>query len=346
MTEPRSLLLVQLYHLGDVLLATPAVRAARRAFPHARIDFVTGAAGAEALGGNAQLNAVHVWERGVRPRLRLMRALRDARYDAVVDFHSRPSTAQLVLATRATVRIGLEGRGPRTLAYTHVLPRERGPVYMALQKLRLLAPLGIDPRSADLRLELTPGDADREHARATLRAHGLDAGAPVVAISPVSRHAFKQWGSERWAAVADRLADAGARILITSGPGELDQAAAVAAAMRNPAVWRYGETSVKQLAALYQRCTLWLGNDGGAKHVAAAVGTPTIAVTRWRLGPVWSDTTPGSGQLAFDPPPPQGCDRDCPRCEHIGCLAAVSVDDVADAALARLRPVSLARRHA
>lgn len=335
------LLLLQLYHLGDVALATPAIRAARQAFPSARIDFVTGVAGAEVLAGNPHLERIHRWQRGLSHGTELLRTLRAARYDAVVDLHSRPRTALMTAATRAPARIGLVGRGPRNRAYTHLLPREPGPVYMALQKVRLLEPLGIDPCSAELRLEVFLDEDDRAFAASVWQQHALDGAEPVVAVSPVARHHFKQWGAERWAALADRLADEGARVLITNGPGERDQARAVADSMRHPAVWQYGETRVRQLAALYQRCALWIGNDGGPKHLAVAVGTPTISVVRWGLAPVWCDTRPGSQQLGFDPPPPQGCDRRCPQCTHVGCLGAVTVDQVAEAALARLRPQPL-----
>jgi ADP-heptose:LPS heptosyltransferase len=70
--------------------------------------------------------------------------------------------------------------------------------------------------------------------------------------------------------------------------------------MRYAAVVNHGATTIHHLAALYERCTLWLGNDGGPRHVAAAVKTPTLAVFRRRLGAVWSDLRPGSGQYAID----------------------------------------------
>lgn len=343
-----SVLLVQLHYLGDVLLATPAVRAARRAFAGARIDFVAAGPGAEALQGNPYLDHVHRFERSVRGRLSTVRALRAVRYDVVVDFHSQPSTAQLVAATRAPVRIGLVGRGPRNLAYTQLLPRERGPVYMPLQKLRMLAPLGVEPCAAgtwppgelvpraqpqvepDLRLDLALTAEDHAFARAVFEQHRLVDDAPVVAVSPVARHAFKQWGAERWAGVADSLLAEGVHVLLTHGPGEQEQAAAVVTHMRHEPVWRYGHTTIKQLAALYARAALWVGNDGGPKHLAAAAGTPTISVARSRLGSVWSDLRPGSGQLAVEPPP--GHD-----------LSTLSVGEVGDAVCAYLTAASRSR---
>lgn len=271
---PTRILLIQLYHLGDVLLTTPAIRATRQKYPDAHIDFLTGALGGQALEGNPHLDNILVDpKRG---------DLRRARYTMVADMHSVPRTALYTFSTRARIRAGVRGRGPRNLAYTHLRERELGATYMAEQKLRVLAPLGVT--SGSLELEIC-------HAQAQGKAREILAGLPrpVVAVSPVAKHAFKQWGAERWAAVADHLAEQGASILITSGPGEAEQARAVGERMKHPALWQYGKTTVSELAALYAECALWLGNDGGPKHIAVAARTPTVTVYRKRLGRVWSD---------------------------------------------------------
>jgi heptosyltransferase III len=286
MTVPDSLLLIQLYHLGDVMLTTPAIRAARRAFPKARIDVATRSLGAQALDGNPHLDHILI-----DPSFA---DLRHAHYDAVIDMHSVPRSALFTWATRAHVRIGIRGSWPRNYAYTRLFKREPGHVYMALQKLKLLTPLGVDVAAADLRLEIAIDEGQRARARQLL----APLPRPVVAISPVAKHAFKQWGAAKWAAVADALAVAGASILITSGPGEEAQAEAVAQAMNQPALWQYGRTSVRELAAMYAECALWLGNDGGPKHIATAAGTPTVTVNRRRLGGVWSnDADPNQIQI-------------------------------------------------
>lgn len=284
----QRILLIQLRHLGDVLLATPTIRAARVAFPDAHIDFLTGALGAQALEANPHLDNILV-----EPSLlQLFRT----HYDAVADMHSMPRTALRVAATRAPLRVGIRGRGPRNLVYTDLLDRVPGPVYMARQKLRVLEPLGVITENADLSLEIVIDEEQRSWARETLSRLAR----PVVAISPVAKHAFKQWGEVRWSVVADALASAGAAILITSGPGEEAQAETVAREMKRPALWQYGPTTVRQLAALYAECKLWVGNDGGPKHIAVAAGTPTVSVVRGILGGLWSDLRPGSKQIALN----------------------------------------------
>jgi ADP-heptose:LPS heptosyltransferase len=286
--HPRSLLLIQPRWLGDVLLCTPAIHAARAALPAARIDFATEPAGAAVLEGNPDLDDTIVATPGTG-RLQLLRRLHRARYDAVVDFRSTGSTALMTAATGAPVRVGLRGRGFRNVAYNRLLPKEKDPVYMARQKLAMLAPIGIDVAGADTSLRIAIGEAERQRAGEIRERCGFSDDDVVVAISAVSRVQAKQWGTDRWAAVADRLARRGIRILLTSGPGERDQAAAVAERMTMHACWDYGPTTLRELAALYAHCSLWIGNDGGPKHIAAAAGTRTITVFRGRIGGVWTD---------------------------------------------------------
>lgn len=292
----RRVLLVQLRNMGDVLLCTPAVRALKQACPEAQLDFLTGATGAHALNGSLHLAEVLVWpaERGAR--WRMLRELRRRKYDAVLDFQSHPRTYWIAWTTRAPRRIGIRKRGPRNLAYTHLVPRVSTEVYQPRQKLALLSPLGVtvDPATADVRLEAAVGEPERARADEIFARHGLMGDHPVVAVSAVSKLPVKQWGAERWAVVADVLADAGARVLLTSGPGERAQAEAVARRMRHPAVWDYGSTTIPELAALYECCALWAGNDGGVLHVAAAAGIPTLCIIHHGMGPTWSDTSQGS----------------------------------------------------
>jgi heptosyltransferase III len=330
---PRSILFIRLWGLGDVLLSTPAVHAARIAYPHARITYLTAAAGADALSDNIDVDALIIARRGLEPMLRAITEVRRRRFDAVVDLHSTARTAYFVAASRARWRIGFEGRGPRRAFYTEQRGRRLTGDYAVLEFMRLLELLGVPlPDDPDLQLRMGIGATHQGWARDVWTRHALDA-TRVVAMSPVSALPFKQWGTAKWAAVADALADAGVRVVLTHGPGERAQAEAVVKAMRHEPIWDLGVTSVRQLAALYERSVLWIGNDGGAKHVAVAAGTPTVTVSRYTMGAPWTDTRPGQRHFFIERPPPQGCDFRCSRCPHLGCLMAV--EPAAVTALAR-----------
>jgi ADP-heptose:LPS heptosyltransferase len=334
--EIERVLLIQSRWMGDVLLCTPSVRALRRAFPGAHLAFASEASGVDALRGNPHLDELLVLEHGWNAALRVHREVRSRRFDAIVDFRSTASTARVTALSGAKLRIGWRGRGPRNLAYTHLLQRRNGEEYVARQKLRLLAPLGIDWWGTDASLEISLGEAERTYASRLWESQRLT-GQRVVALSPLSRTRHKQWGAARWAAVGDALADQGARVLLASGPSEAGQAHAVADRMRNAVVACTDAANVRDLAALYSRCSLWVGNDGGLRHVAAAAGVPTVTVFRWQQTPYWSDPDPAAAQVALEAPPPGGCDRRCDSCAHLACLGAVDIDRVVDAARQQLR---------
>jgi ADP-heptose:LPS heptosyltransferase len=97
----RRILLIRLHHLGDVLLTTPAIRALRGAFPDATIDFVTRGPAVELLAGNAGVDSVLPYGAGVRGAIGVLREVRRRGYDAVVDFHSTPGSAQIAWVSRA-----------------------------------------------------------------------------------------------------------------------------------------------------------------------------------------------------------------------------------------------------
>lgn len=327
----RRLLLIQPRWLGDVLLCTPAVRAARCALPHAHIAFLTEPAGAAALEDNPDLDEIIVARRGRRGGL--LKRVRDERFDAVVDFRSTGSTALVTAASGATIRVGTRGTGLRNLAYTVLLPRERRPIYMARQKIDMLAPIGITAPGADLALRIAIGPAQRRRATDILAHAGMADGRPIVAVSAVSRVPDKQWGAEHWAAVADRLAEAGAHVLLSSGPGEAEQVHRVAELMGHRAAFDYGATTIRELAALYERCALWIGNDGGPKHVAVAAGTPTLTASRHGISAVWTEPDSAHHQV-LEAGPPDSCAPPCSRCGTGRCFGPLEEHAVADAALA------------
>ena len=194
----RRILLTRLHYLGDVLLTTPALRRLRQAHPDARIDYLTRASGAQALARNPYLDEVIVYpqEGGVRAEWALLGALRARRYDAVVDFLSTARSARAVWASRARLRIGVHGRGPRNALYTELLPKERAlAVYAAERMVRMLAPLGVDVAGDDLSLDLAIAAPERAWAAQVLEGLGArDDRTPLVVISAVSARSLQAVG--------------------------------------------------------------------------------------------------------------------------------------------------------
>jgi ADP-heptose:LPS heptosyltransferase len=184
-----------------------------------------------------------------------------------------------------------------------------------------------------------PSQQDIAWADQWIAAQGL-AGAPLVVLHPGTGGPAKLWFPERWAAVADALAAAGARLVLTGGPDEQALAAEVAASMRSSALVLAGQTNLGQLAALLRRAALVLGVDSGPLHLAAAQGTPTLHLygpgDAGRFGP-WGDRA-GHVVLRADLwCSPCGEFAACPRgLARPECMERIDVTQVVERALAIL----------
>jgi lipopolysaccharide heptosyltransferase II len=274
--RPQRILLIQLRAMGDVVLTTPVFRVLKRRYPEARIDFVTQSAIAELLASDPHLHQVIPYPyvpQDVPGAIRFALGLRRNRYDVVIDFLGTPATALMCLASRAPVRIGYNLR-VRRLAYTHYDQDYPGAVYNPLAKFSLILPLGIN--DAETRTQIVVPQKAREWAVEQFRELGLD-GRSLIAISPCAQAPARRWLPGRFAEVADWLQDNGFGVVYTWGPGERDYVKNVAAQQKNPALLS-APTSLPQLAALLERCRLLLCNCTGTKHVAVAVGTPTLTI--------------------------------------------------------------------
>ena len=231
-------------------------------------------------------------------------------------------------ASGAPRRIGFAFRF-RRWAYTDAVALPEGLRYTPLDKAALLAPLGLALDSPAT--ELFPGEAERGEAERLLASLGVERGDLLVALMPVSRQPYKVWPLERFARLADRLIERhGAKVLMVSGPGEEGIVRAVRAAMRHEALPDYPVPSLPGLAALLERCRLYVGNDAGPRHFAIAVGTPSVGIFGRPFPENW--TPPGDARhrtVAHDP----GCKRACtfPRCDHLSCIRGVSEEAVQEA---------------
>jgi heptosyltransferase-2 len=202
--------------------------------------------------------------------------------------------------------------------------------YLAL--VRTLGAVEADPRpSLGLPASLL------EQADALLRARGVAPGRTVVGLNAGATYGeAKCWPQERFASLARLLRDRlGAAILAVGGAAERERAGAVCAPLGPDGINVAGETTVAQLAALAARCAVFVSNDTGPMHLAAAVGTPVVALfgpTSFRRTGPWGPTH----RIVCAPVPCSPCyRRECDRGE--GCMAAIPVERVREAVEQLLR---------
>ncbi len=210
--------------------------------------------------------------------LRVAAELRRADYDAAVVF--RPDHwwgALLALAAGIPIRLGYAVPGTDRFLSDAEPPAPT--LHAAEQSLhlaeRLLALAGASPTARPCRPLFGTRDDERRAADVLWQRHRLHA-RPVVAIQPTAGAPLKRWPGDWWAHVADSLTRAGYGILLTGGPGDAAALSAVAERMTTPPAARLADLPLGVAAALFERCALLVGLDGGAAHLAAAIGTPTV----------------------------------------------------------------------
>jgi ADP-heptose:LPS heptosyltransferase len=270
-------LLLQLKRVGDVLLCTPLVRAIREQEPSARILFLTEEANEPVLRGNPRCDAILT----IPPRMGIgeWRALRERlRTEApatAIDFSGTPRSCIITALSGAPVRVGFRVRAPRRWLYNKVVVPNLN-AYTVERRLDLLRALGI--RERGLATEIYLDEKDRSEAERILAETGFAPRTPIVAIAPTSRRDAKRWAAEGFARAAALARETiRGEILILCGPGEEEQAEEVR--RRIPSA-RMPERPppLRTAAAMIERARILIANDGGLKHVAVALGVPTVTI--------------------------------------------------------------------
>ncbi|HEV8663096.1 MAG TPA: lipopolysaccharide heptosyltransferase II [Candidatus Methylomirabilis sp.] len=328
--------------VGDALLMTPALASVRRTFPKAHLSLLVRPWVADLFRGNPAVDEVLLYESagghgGLTGKLRLARELRRRRFDLAVLFQNAFDAALIAWLARIPERVGFATQGRGWLLTRPVsLPPELRRRHQVEYYLGLVRALGWSEAPTELVLSLST--TEQEQADALLREAGCDGTVPIVALNPGAVYgSAKRWPAERYAALADRLAVEGYRPLLVGAPSDAGAAAEVRAAAERPQALAdlTGRTGLKTLAALLRRCSAFVSNDTGAMHVAAAAGTPLVAI----FGPTDPATTAPVSRRAILLRRPVFCSpcllRDCPI-DH-RCMRGVSVDEVHEALLTLLR---------
>ena len=316
--------------IGDAVMATPALGAIREAWPMAHITVIANPLVAELFVFHPGCDRVLRFDkqtahRGIGGLWDFCRVLRKERFDLAILLQNAVEAAFMATLAGIPRRAGYrtDGRGLLLTAGVAAVDKKHG-MHHVDYYLHLLRQLGVAGGDRRLRLALTP--AEEQWA-----ADRLGSG-DWIAINPgASYGAAKRWFPERFAAVADALADEfGARIVLTGGPGEAGIGDDIARAMRTPSLNLIGTTSVRELMAVLARCRLVVTNDSGPMHIAAAFGTPIVAV----FGPTDHTTTSPLGEQCRIVRHAADCApcmlRECPT-DH-RCMAGISAADVLAAA--------------
>jgi len=337
---PRSILIIRLSAIGDIIMASALIPALRGAYPDARLVWLTDEANVGLLRNNPRLDRVIVWPRRrwrqlLKARryrecfgefLALIRTLRSERFDWVLDLQGLLKSGLWAFLSGGRQRIGLGSREGSQFLMSRVISREVESVRIGKEYLKLACELGIEP--GRFNMDVAVSEQEKTEADALLKAAGI-AGAFAV-IAPCTTRPQKHWFDDRWSELSARLTSAwGLPVVMLGGPADQTRAQAITA--RAPSlVDLTGQTSLGQCAAIIQGASLLMGVDTGLTHLGIAMQTPTLAL----FGSTRPYLDPGDAvaSVLYEPLPCSPCRRR-PTCGgEFTCMRLLTVDKVLAAA--------------
>jgi lipopolysaccharide heptosyltransferase II len=367
------ILVVKMAGIGDLLLATPALQALRDTYPQARIDLLLTPDSSGLLNNWEVINNTIVLDKYLfdhpkqilkNPQAllqlkELWQTLRAGHYDAVLLFHhltlpfGRLKHQLLMRATGAKWRVGLDN-GHGWFLNVRVDDQGFGAMHEADYAMAVVEAVGAVVTDKHLILPLST--TERQHAQQIvygetdpdLVAH------PIIALHPGSGgySIARRWPPERFAQLADTLyQDFGGQLLILGGPEEQELHQDIISRLKSnvPVRSLAGKGSIKTTAAVLELVDVFIGNDAGVMHLAAAVGAPTVAIFSLSNAEAWGPYTgdPNSKRAKV-----VRLDLPCMPCFYSGhqlgtpegcathdCITQLHVDPVAAAARKMLRDV-------
>lgn len=341
------MLVVRTDGLGDLVLATPIFKHIKKAYGESRIYLLTRTEWADLFQSCPHIDdIIPLSLRGYRTnifyRLRFLRSLREKSFGlAIHPVYSRESLSdEIFCCSRAAQKIGFDGdltniRKQEKLVndqyYSHLI-RNNTTACSDIEYQRhfteQLLRKSIAPEDFQPELWLTA--ADRAVAERLLGENRLDPQKDViVAIFPGASWKGKEWDPDCYAKIADRIvAQYGAKIVICGAKTDLVAVAGVASKMKARPVDLAGRVNLRELAAIFESCSMFIGNDTGPLHIAVAVGTPTLGVMGGgHFGRFYPYGDLNKHRVAFKKMDCYGCNWQCIY-ETTRCIREISMDDV------------------
>jgi len=337
----KSVLLIRLDHLGDVLLTTPAIKSLKKQFPHARLTMIVKGWSYEAIRNSPHIDKIIIFNpfwsisseegtktEGVGGMYQLVHTLRRERFDLAIDFKGDFRNILIAYLSGAKRRISYAIRGGEFLL-TDVV-RYESKIHEIDKSLKLLTPLGIS--SEDSNMEMYVSNGDMATVEPIFAQKGIDSNRRTIAFHYGAGSQYKCWDVEKFITLAEELTkDSLSNVLIFAGHYERKTPRVVENSARG--IFVMPDLSLCQMAAAFKKCDLLVCNDSGPMHVGVAVGTPTVAI----FGPTFPNRF-GPKDLKRNrvvrlqlPCRPCWHPDKAIGCKERNCLNGIEVDDVLEA---------------
>lgn len=284
-----NILIVKLSAIGDVIHTLPPLAVLRTHYPDAHITWVIEEAASGLIVNHPHLDSIIVSRRKswikdlqngrfnkvIKEILSFIRALKSRPYDLVIDFHGLLKSAMIVWLSGGKRKLGYDSLQELSgLFLTEKIPEDMNK-HAVDRYLDFVRYLGAD---ADNPSFIIPIDDDaHNHVEHLLRANKLEPGSPFIAVSPQALWETKLWDDDKFAGLCDQIA-AELKIPVILTGSEQSAIVSIQSRMHFPAVNLAGQTTLQELACLFSFAEMLITTDSGPMHLAAAMGTPVVAL--------------------------------------------------------------------
>ncbi|CAN5385864.1 putative lipopolysaccharide heptosyltransferase III [soil metagenome] len=296
----KRVLIVKLRSIGDTVLCTPSLIALRRFLPDAQIDILLEDWVAPLLEGYDAIDNVIRVGKSSSERIKIAFELRRRRYDVVFNMHGGTTATLFTAASRASHRVGV-AYYQYSFLYNHLLSSSldfwgTDFAHSAEQQLALLGFVGVPVQDRPMsRLTVTGKAADQVTAKCL---SGWTEDDKVALIHPAAAFATKQWATANFARTVEFLADKGYKAVGIASRNE----SSILSELKDLSgieVRTFDDLTLPEITALASRADLFVGNDSGIAHIAAAVGTPTVVVFGSSNRNHWRPWTDAPNEIVF-----------------------------------------------
>lgn len=334
-----NILIVKLSAIGDVIHTLPSLAALRKRYPDAHITWAIEEDSADIIAEHPCLDRIIISRRkrwlknlrevcDVRTTIGEIRsfvsALRDREYDLVVDFHGLLKSSVVVALSKGRRRVGYDSMQELSGLFLNDRVYEDMDKHAVDRYLDLPRHLGADTGDTP-EFHIHIQEENRKRVEHLLEEKGVNPKDRFVSVNPVALWDTKMWEDGKFAELCDRIIEELKMTVVFTGGSDRRTIEHIRGLMRRPSSDLAGRTTLRDLAYLYERSALVVTTDSGPMHVAAAVGTPTVALfgptDPARTGPYGAGHTVVRTGLPCSP---------CflKRCETMRCMEAISVEEV------------------
>ena len=330
-TKVKRVLVVRLRSIGDTVLATPSLIALRRFLPEAQIDILLEDWVAPILDGfDAVDNVLTVSRQSKKSRIETALQIRRNKYDVAFNLHGGTTATFFVRASGAKHRVGYSEYQYNFL-YNHLLSSasdfwQQEHTHSAEQQLALLGFVGV-PVDDKPKSRLTITKKNVEEMDLFLHIYGIDE-EKIALIHPAAAFDTKQWATENFAKVIDYLALRGIFSVVVTTPKEeriINQLNEKTSTLFHG----FTDLNLAEITALASRAEIFIGNDSGIAHIAAAVETPSVVIFGSSNINHWRPWTNGKSEIVYKKLPCQPCaGYFCKEFDAPQCILSVEIESV------------------